>query len=223
MKISGLYSIVDPSITPEAAPERLALDYLKGGAAILQLREKILASAGKQRLFLEAARKISVLKKDYRFLFIVNDYLDIALEAGADGVHVGKDDPPIEECRRLLGPDRLIGYSSHSLEEAVEAEKRGADYVAFGAIYPTPTKGPGHPIQGSGRLKEVVQTLKIPVVAIGGIGRENIKEVLATGVPSVAMISALAGAGNRIAEARFFATLFHNSPRPPLTLRGGDQ
>jgi len=148
------------------------------------------------------------LKSCYDFLWIVNDDLEIACEIGADGVHVGKDDPPIEECRALLGPEKIIGYSSHALEEAVEAERRGADYVAFGAIFPTSTKGPGHPVQGLEKLKEVVRAVKIPIVAIGGINRNTIKDVLATGVASVAMISALTNSINRITEARWFARFF---------------
>lgn len=204
MRIRGIYAIVDPIM--EADPVPLALDYLKGGVPTIQLRDK--AGNRDLSLFRERARKIAALKKDYRFCFIVNDFLEVAAEVGADGVHVGKDDPPIEECRRRLGGGKIIGYSAHSLEEAVEAEKRGADYVAFGAIFTSPTKDIPHPIQGIGRLREVVSAVKVPVVAIGGIGRDNIKEVLATGTASVAMISALARASDRVAEARFYNGLF---------------
>ncbi len=207
MKVSGLYAIVDAGVTPDLPLETLAEDYLKGGVRVIQLRDK----RGIPTRF-EIAKKIAALKSKYRFLFIVNDDLELAKEVNADGIHVGKDDSPIVECRKFLGPGKLIGYSSHSLEEAVEAERQGADYVAFGAIYPTPTKGPGHPIQGIEKLREVVRALKIPVVAIGGIGRDNIKEVLLTGVASVAMISALAKAPSsrdRAEEARFFGGLFN--------------
>jgi thiamine-phosphate pyrophosphorylase len=196
--IRGLYAIVDKAET--------ALDCLKGGASIVQLRDKKRPEseeAGKR--FREAAFRIASLKKDFRFLFIVNDDLDVALEVGADGVHVGKDDRPIEECRQKIN---LVGYSSHSLEEAIAAERQGANYVAFGAIYPSPTKGHDHPVQGIGRLKEVVSSLKVPVVAIGGINRSNIQEVLKTGAASVAMISALAQAPDRVEEARYFSRFF---------------
>lgn len=209
--IKGLYAIVDPSVTPECDPLDLARSYLLGGASILQLRDKKRReTSSAYRRFVESARGIISLKEEFSFLFLVNDDLEVAraLDSQADGIHVGQDDPSIESCRESLGPGKLIGYSSHSLEEALEAERRGADYVAFGAIYPTPTKGPGHPVQGLERLKEVVKALRIPVVAIGGIGRHNIEEVLATGVASVAMISALAQARDQAEEARFFSRFF---------------
>lgn len=209
MKIQGLYTIVDKGVSRGEDLVGLAREYLLGGARIVQLRDKDrLKSTGGKAAFYETAKGIAALKKEHDFVFIVNDDLEAALEVAADGVHVGKDDPPIEECRKILGPSKLIGYSAHSLREAVAAERQGADYVAFGAIFPTPTKGPGHPIQGIAKLREVVRSLKIPVVAIGGIGRDNIKEVLSTGVASVTMISALVHARNRRDEARFFSGVF---------------
>lgn len=201
MRVRGLYTIVDRA--------GLARTYLEGGARIVQLRDKRRLESEKTRNdFLRAALALADLKKTYDFLFIVNDDAEIARDVGADGVHVGADDPPIAACREILGPKKIVGYSSHALEEAIEAEKSGADYVAFGAIFPTPTKGPGHPVQGLDRLRQVVRSVKIPVVAIGGIGRENIKDVLATGVASVAMISALAKAKDHVAEAQWFNRFF---------------
>lgn len=206
--LRGIYAIIDPSVVTDLSPENLALDYLRGGISILQLRDKRRSeSTLARRRFRETALKIAALKKEFSFLFIVNDDIEVAKEVGADGVHVGVDDAALEVCRTVLGKEKIIGYSSHSLEEALEAEKRGADYVAFGAIYPSPTKGPGHPVQGVNRLKEVVSCLKVPVVAIGGIGRNNIKEVLSTGVSMVAMISALAKARDRVQESRLFCSL----------------
>jgi thiamine-phosphate diphosphorylase len=210
MPLKGLYAIIDRSISPDADLTALATDYLKGGAAILQLRDKNRNESFEARKnFRKTAEEILALKKDHNFLFIVNDDLEVAQEIGADGVHVGKDDTAVAECRKRLGK-KLVGYSSHSLEEAIEASNAGADYVAFGAIYPTRMKGPDHPIQGIQKLNEVVRRLKVPVVAIGGIGRHNIKEVLATGVPMVAMISALAQPQmrDRTEETRFFQSLF---------------
>ena len=198
-----MYAVVDATVSAGEDLVRLTREYLEGGVRILQLRDK--KSVTDRR---DVAKRIVALKKDFDFLFIVNDDIQTALKVGADGVHVGKDDPSPEECRRVLGPGKLVGYSSHALEEAVEAERRGADYVAFGAIFPTSTKGPGHPVQGLEKLRQVVQAVNIPVVAIGGINRSNIKDVLATGVHSVAMISALAKAGNKVEEARKFAGFF---------------
>lgn len=184
--IHGVYAIADNVFRPEVNCAQLAEDFLKGGVRVVQLRMK--RDLG---LILDTTKEIISLKKRYDFTFIINDYVEIAKEVGADGVHVGKDDMPIAEVRKLVGGKMLIGYSSHSLEEALVAEKAGADYVAFGAIFPTKTKGPGHPVQGLEKLREVVESLKIPVVAIGGINRGNIQSVLATGVAAVAMISAL--------------------------------
>ena len=135
-------------------------------------------------------------KNDFDFTFIINDHVDVALEIGADGVHVGADDMPVAEVRKKVGDKMLIGYSSHSLEEALQAEEGGADYVAFGAIFPTKTKGPGHPVQGLEKLRAVVEAVKIPVVAIGGINKENFGQVLETGVASIAMITALTDASD---------------------------
>jgi thiamine-phosphate pyrophosphorylase len=201
--IRGVYALLDTGVSAGEDLVRLAEEYLRGGVRILQLRDKRV-SQGRRAL----AERLMTLKKSFDFLFIVNDDLELARDIGADGVHVGRDDPSIPECRRVIGPDKIAGYSSHSLEEALEAERRGADYVAFGAVFPTATKGPGHPVQGLERLREVVRSLNVPVVAIGGIGRGNVKDVLATGVHSVAMISALAKAENRVEEASYFTGLF---------------
>ncbi|MDO8462529.1 MAG: thiamine phosphate synthase [Deltaproteobacteria bacterium] len=196
--IQGLYTIVDNSLTPEYSHLFLAEQFLQGGARILQLRRK-----GAIPPF-EEARQIMALKKKYNFTFIVNDFMDLAREVNADGFHGGRDDPSPEESRKILGPGKIIGYSSHSLEEALEAEKRGADYVALGAIFPTATKGPGHPIQGLERLREVCQQVKIPVVAIGGINRTNVENVIQAGASAVAMISGLTKAKDIAGEVRWY-------------------
>lgn len=154
------------------------------------------------------AKEINGLKKKYPFTFIVNDFVDVALEVKADGVHVGAEDLPIAEVRRKIGKKMSIGYSSHSLEEALEAQAAGADYVAFGAIFPSITKGPGHPVQGVKKLREVVERVKIPVVAIGGIGRENFEQVLQTGVKAIAMITALTQANDISEEVKYYETCF---------------
>ena len=212
-KIQGLYAIADNSFRPDLTPADLAEAFLQGGTKIVQLRMKptdvILSPRGEesrnpQDNIFNNAQKIMRLKKKYDFTFIVNDHVDVALAVEADGVHVGADDMPVTEVRRRVGPKMLIGYSSHSLEEALEAEKAGADYVAFGAIFPTKTKGPGHPVQGLEKLQQVVQALEIPLVAIGGINKENFRGVLETGVSSVAMITALTDAENIAEATKFF-------------------
>ncbi len=204
-KINGLYTICDVSFSPQYSYQELARLFLLGGASILQLRMKGEKDLGKVK---EAAGAILQEKKKFSFTFLINDFVEVARELPVDGVHLGKDDLPLEKARALLGQEKIIGYSSHSLKEAREAERLGADYVAFGAIFPTRTKGPGHPVQGTEKLREVVQALKVPVVAIGGITRENVDAVLGTGVASFAMITALTQAPDVSEATRWFVERF---------------
>jgi len=183
-KIKGIYVIVDNSIFPERSHLEIVQRALEGGARIIQLRAKDLLKREVWRI----ARVMKRLCERYDAIFIVNDYVDIALDVGADGVHLGADDMPINEAREKA-PELIIGRSTHSLEEAIEAEKLGADYIAFGAIFPTQTKGRPTPIQGLDKLKEVCEKVKKPVVAIGGINRGNLIEVKQAGADAVAMIS----------------------------------
>jgi thiamine-phosphate pyrophosphorylase len=230
--IKGLYAIADSTFNPCESLPKLAAKYLAGGCKLIQLRMKgkfsYCSSEAKRsrepRLFLDSpasgglARKIPVwdddvfvvakeilkLKKSFDFTFIINDYVDVAAELKADGVHVGCNDMPVGDIRDYVGNRLLIGYSSHSYEEAVEAEKAGADYVALGAIYPTATKGHGHPVVGIETLKRVTQALKVPVVAIGGIKRENYREVFEAGASATSMITALTKANDITAETKWF-------------------
>jgi thiamine-phosphate pyrophosphorylase len=204
--IGGLYAIADRDFNPFDSMAMLARKYLEGGAKIIQLRMKGASNASKARNASNAekeAREIVKLKGEFGFTFIVNDYVDVALEVGADGVHVGENDEPVANIRKRAG-NKIIGYSSHSFEEALKAERDGADYVAFGAIFQTRTKGPGHPVQGLGRLKEVASSVRIPVVAIGGIKRENVMDIVAAGANAVAMITALSQARDIVAETGWF-------------------
>jgi thiamine-phosphate pyrophosphorylase len=203
--IHGVYAICDNTTVPHLRHEEIARELLTGGIRILQLRLKGENDLQKVR---QIADSILRLKKEFDFTFILNDEVDLALELKTDGVHLGRDDMAVSQARKRLGKNFLIGYSSHSLEEAREAERRGADYVAFGAIFPTPLKGPGHPIQGLDRLREVVRAMTIPVVAIGGIDRTNFAAVVETGVSAVAMIRALVAAKDISSEARWFVRNF---------------
>lgn len=204
-RISGLYTIVDSAFNPFDSMAALARKYLEGGARIVQLRMKNPGSVGRGTWDVgRNAEEIMKLKAEYDFTFIVNDDVDVALKVGADGVHVGEHDESVESIRRRAGDEFLIGYSSHSREEAMAAGAQGADYVAFGAIFPTPTKGPGHPVQGLDRLRELAGYLQAPLVAIGGIVRENVGSVMDAGADAVAMITALARAQDVVAETRWF-------------------
>ncbi len=199
--LQGIYGLCDNSFAPGETQVSLAEKLLKGGVKTLQLRMK-----GEENLQLikDQAESIIRLKNSYDFTFIINDFVEIALDLGVDGIHVGQDDMKIAQIRSLSKKKILIGYSSHSFEEAKEAEKQGADYVALGAIFPTPTKGPGHPVVGINTLEQVVQSLNIPVVAIGGITRENFMDVRNTGVDAIAMISALTKVEDIPAAAKWF-------------------
>jgi len=198
--IKGLYAIIDTSFSPQYSHYQLANLVLMGGCKILQLRMK----NKKWDEAYETAKKILSLKTKYDFTFIINDHVNMVGELKADGVHVGSGDAGIEEARNKLGNDFLIGYSSHSIDEAIVAEKKGADYIAFGAIFPTKTKGPGHPVQGIDKLKELCSIIKKPVVAIGGINRLNINDILDSGLSSVAMITGLSQARDVVEETEWY-------------------
>lgn len=202
--LRGVYAICDNTTVPRRSHPLISRQLLEGGVRIIQLRLK----GGDPGRTAGIAGEILKLKRDFDFTFIVNDDVELAVSLGADGVHLGRDDRPVSEVRALLGSKILIGYSAHSREEALAAERSGADYVALGAIYPTPFKGPDHPIQGLERLSETVRAVSIPVVAIGGIDRGNFSAVVKTGVAAVAMIRALVAADDIAREARWFVEAF---------------
>lgn len=203
-KIRGLYAIVDTTFSPSMSHEELAGRLLIGGCKILQLRIKSPDAGNWDQKAFDIGRKIMAFKNKYDFTFIMNDYVDVAAELKVDGIHVGSGDMPIKEIRKRVSKEMIIGYSSHSIREAMKAERGGADYVAFGAIFPTKTKGPGHPVQGTEQLKRLVSRVSIPVVAIGGICRSNIDGVLLTGAHSVAMITALTEAKDIVEEVKWY-------------------
>lgn len=204
MKIQGLYAIVDTTFSPQYSHAELAQLILLGGCRLIQLRMK-----APQQLVFEEGKKIMELKKRFDFTFIINDHVDIAGELKADGVHVGPNDTPVREARKRLGHRFIIGYSSSKgFDHGIAAEQDGADYIAFGAIYPTRAKGPDHPVQGLERLKHICSNIKRPVVAIGGINRSNIDDVLSCGPASVAIIRGITEAKDVVAETRFFVERF---------------
>ena len=165
---------------------------LDGGVQSIQLREKDLC--GRELFFLaEAARKLT---QRYHARLLINDRIDLALAVDADGVHLSTASIPIESARDLLGRQRLLGASTHSLEEAQEAEKNGADFVVFGPVYFTPSKAPYGEPQGMAVLKKIVEKISLPIYAIGGIKPENIADARRAGVRGVALISAVIGAAD---------------------------
>jgi thiamine-phosphate pyrophosphorylase len=188
-RISGLYVIVDTALLKGRSCEDVAGEAVRGGAKVIQLRDKGL---GKKEL-LPLAQGLRDLCAEHDVLFMVNDYLDVALAVGADGLHVGQDDLPVRVARRLLPQDKLLGCSARTVERAKAAQADGADYVAVGAMYQTATKD-GAEVVGPERLRQVVAAVDVPVVAIGGINKDNVGRVMEAGAAAVAVISAVLGA-----------------------------
>ncbi|MEK7334307.1 MAG: thiamine phosphate synthase [Candidatus Binatota bacterium] len=177
---------------------------LEGGVKAVQLREKDL---GGRELFV-LAEKTKRLCERYQANLFVNDRVDVALGVDADGVHLGGDSMPVRAARELLGAEKLIGVSTHSINEAREAEQEKADFILFGPVYFTASKAAYGEPQGLGRLKKVVEKISLPVYAIGGVKVENIAEVKETGVRGIALISAVLSASDpRAATRRILETL----------------
>jgi len=175
---------------------------LASGVKWVQYREK-----GKTRkdIFFEAL-KIREITKAFGACLIINDYADIAMAVDADGVHLGQDDLPLSEARKIMG-SRIIGISTHSVQEALEAERGGADYIGFGSIFHTTTKEVGAP-KGVEGLKSVTDALSIPVVAIGGIKPHNVSAVLETGCDGIAVSSGLLEGDVKANVQRFLSLLY---------------
>ena len=159
---------------------------LKGGVTFLQLREKNLDEED----FMKEARKIKALCKKYKVPLIINDNVEIAREIDADGVHVGQSDLEAGDVRDRLGPDKIIGVSARTVEQALLAQAHGADYLGVGAVFSTSTKSDAKNVSHE-TLKEICKAVRIPVVAIGGITRDNVKELTGCGADGIAVISAV--------------------------------
>lgn len=192
--VSGLYVITDEEICPGRTHVEIARAAIAGGARIIQIRDK----NASDRDFYEAAMAIRMLTADAGALFFVNDRIHIAAAVEADGVNVGQTDIPVSAARGILRPDAVIGLSCDSLEQAMEAEKLGADYVGFGPVFPTYTKKDAGPVSGIETLRQVCASVKLPVVAIGGIGASNIEQVADAGAASAAVVSAIVCAKDMI-------------------------
>lgn len=161
---------------------------LKGGATFIQLREKELD----EEHFLEEAKEIKELCRRYQVPFVINDNVEIALAVDADGVHVGQSDMEAGDVRAKLGPDKIIGVSAQTVEQAVLAERHGADYLGVGAVFPTSSKDDAVEVPFE-TLKAICEAVSIPVIAIGGITKDNVKELSSSGICGIAVISAIYG------------------------------
>jgi thiamine-phosphate pyrophosphorylase len=188
-RLKGLYVIIDTASLRGRSHLEAAEKMIHGGAGVIQLRDK---ETGKAEL-IRIAGWLTDLCRKHGVLFIVNDYLDVALAVDADGLHVGEDDLPAAIARKLLPRDKLLGCSTRTVEGAKALIKDGADHLGVGGMYPTTTKADNE-VVGIKRLKEIRQAVDVPLVAIGGINKDNISEVAEAGADAVAVISAVANA-----------------------------
>jgi len=185
-RMAGLYVIVDRQFLAGRDELEVAKQIIDGGARVIQLRDK----QSKKGQLLLVAQTLKDLCSQADVLFIVNDYLDLALAVDADGLHIGQDDLPLHVARRELPIDRIIGCSVTTLSQATEAQNGGADYIAVGSVFPTATKKEAV-VVGVDAIRELKRTISTPLVAIGGINESNLGEVVAAGADAVAIVSAV--------------------------------
>ncbi len=185
-RIAGVYIIIDP---PSLA-KRDIIEFARGvigvGVSAIQLRDKLLNKSA----LLDIAAILATVCREAGVLFIMNDHVDIAIAVDADGVHLGEDDLPIAIAREMMHPDKLIGHTVRTVEQALRAEFEGADYLGVGSVYPSPTK-PGAPLIGLEGLEGIAKAVSIPIVAIGGINVNNALEVIEHGADGIAVVSAV--------------------------------
>lgn len=186
-----LYAVTDRHWLGDRTLYDVVKESLDGGATFIQLREKNLD----QEHFLEEAKELKKLCAEYKVPFVINDNVDIALEIDADGVHVGQSDMEAGDVRAKLGPDKIIGVSAQTVEQALLAEKHGADYLGVGAVFPTGSKDDAVEVSHE-TLRAICEAVSIPVIAIGGITVDNTSVLAGTGICGIAVISAIYGQEN---------------------------
>ena len=197
-----LYAVTDRAWTGKQSLYEQVEAALKGGVTCVQLREKELDDEA----FLVEAVEIATLCKKYKVPFFINDNVDIAIKCNADGIHVGQKDMVASQVRQKVGDDMMIGVSVHSVEEALEAVKNGADCLGVGAMFSTSTKTDVNVLPKE-TLRDICAAVDIPVVAIGGIGKSNISQLAGTGVDGVALVSAIFAADDIESECRLLRKL----------------
>ncbi len=186
----SLYLVTDNSDDEEKFLKTID-EGMKGGVTVVQIREKTADTLD----FYNLALKVKEITSKYNVPLIINDRVDIALAIDADGVHVGQSDMPCDVTRKLIGEDKILGISAATIEEAKKAQKDGADYIGTGAVFPTATKDDA-PSVSKEELKEIVDSIDIPVVAIGGINLENAHELRDTGIAGLSVVSAIMSSDN---------------------------
>lgn len=201
----SLYLCTDRELTGEKNFETCVEDAIKGGVTVVQLREKNLS--GKK--FFETALSLKKITGKHKIPLIINDRVDIAVAADADGVHVGQSDLPAKAARKIIGEEKILGVSASTLDEALKAESDGADYIGVGGIFFTATKPDAESVSPD-TLKKICESVKIPVVAIGGINAETLPQVKGTGIAGVAVVSAIVAAENPEAAAKNLLSIWRN-------------
>lgn len=204
-----LYVITDEEISGGRSHTGIARQAVLGGAGIIQLRDKRMACAE----LVGVGREIAAITRKAGAVFLVNDRLDVAIACGADGVHLGQDDLRVSTARQLAPPGFVIGVSVGTVEEAVAAEHDGADYVALSPVFSTASKGNAGPGHGLARLRDISRAVTLPVLAIGGINRENVQDVIAAGADGIAVISAVVASPDIAGTARELRDLVRESKR----------
>jgi thiamine-phosphate pyrophosphorylase len=195
---SRLYVITGHQFLKGRPLEDVIRAAILGGADTIQLREKDYSG----RELLQAGTVLRQLTRELGARLIVNDRIDVAKAIDADGVHLGQGDLPIEVARAILGPDKIVGLSTHNVAEAVAAERAGANYIGLGPMKPTQTKLDTEPVVGPAGIKEVRRHVALPIVAIGGIKQEDVAEIIRSGANAVAIISAIVGSDDVEGAAR---------------------
>lgn len=192
-----LYAVTDRSWVGKQTLYQQVESALKGGVTCVQLREKDLDAAH----FLEEAKSIGALCREYHVPFIINDNVEIAIRCGADGIHVGQSDQKASEVRKLIGEDMILGVSAKTVEQALKAQAAGADYLGVGAVFTTTTKLDASEVTHQ-TLKDICSMVSIPVVAIGGISKQNMLQLSGCGADGVALVSAIFAAEDIESECK---------------------
>jgi thiamine-phosphate pyrophosphorylase len=200
----SLYLVTDNSDDVEKFLNTIE-EAIKGGVTVVQIREKTAETLD----FYKLALKVKEITAKYDVPLIINDRVDVALAIDADGVHVGQSDMPCDVTRRLIGEDKIVGVSAATIEEAKKAEMDGADYIGTGAVFPTKTKDDA-PSVTKEELKEIVESINIPVVAIGGINLENAGQLKDTGIAGLSVVSAIMSSDNPKKSSEKLLNIFNS-------------
>jgi len=204
-KYMQLYAVTDRAWTGNKTLYEQIKEALENGVTCVQLREKNLDEAS----FIEEAKKISVLCRQYNIPFIVNDNVNVAIASNADGIHIGQEDMGLKDVREIVGENMIIGISAHTVEEAKFAQENGADYIGIGAVFETSTKNDVDVIPYE-KVKSICDAVDMPKVAIGGINAENILKLKGSGIDGVAVVSAIFGAKDIGKATKELYTLSNN-------------